>query len=148
MKARVINNEAVEVCADPSAIYHPDIAAQFVTVPATTLQGCRYDPATKKWAAPEGVVDTIIVGAGVRKLSPLAYLRRFTISEEGAIRTAAKNDETLGVILARTDRATYIDLDDPDTVGGLDYIVSKGGLLTELRKLEILNAPVTAAERP
>jgi len=37
--ARIINNVAVDVTVDPDNDFHPDIAAQFVSVPDTVTNG-------------------------------------------------------------------------------------------------------------
>lgn len=49
--ARVIDNVAVDVSADPENNFHPDIAAQFVAVPDNVQAGWRKGT-DGKWSAP------------------------------------------------------------------------------------------------
>lgn len=59
--ARIVDNAAVDVVnSNPVGIFHPDIAAEFVTVPDEIQNGWRYNPETEEWSAsPEiATVDT------------------------------------------------------------------------------------------
>ena len=49
--ARIINDVAVDVSADPENSFHPDIAAQFVAVPDTVQAGW-IKGSDGKWSAP------------------------------------------------------------------------------------------------
>jgi hypothetical protein len=65
------------------------------------------------------------------------FLLRFTEAELLGIRTAANTDPITWRFLTLATAAQEIVSDDPQTVAGMDYLVS-AGLLTEQRKGEIL----------
>lgn len=71
-------------------------------------------------------------------LLPIDFMRRFTMAEEIAIRTAAKTDAAIEVFLSRLFVVTSVGLTHPETTGGINYLVAKG-LLTAERGAEILN---------
>lgn len=77
--ARIIADVAVDVSLDPETSFHPDIAAQFVTVPDEVSQGwVRGDDGT--WAAP------VYVGPPepapvYPKVGPLTFKLLFTAEE-------------------------------------------------------------------
>ncbi len=71
------------------------------------------------------------------RLTRLDYMRRFTLAEEAGIRVAARTDPMIEVILGRLSAAEYVDVTDPETMAGVDYLVSQG-LLTAERKAEVL----------
>lgn len=127
MFARIIENRAVDVSPDPQNHFHPDISAEFVSVPDEVQVGWLKNPKTGKWSAPPEVP---VAEFKTWRLTRLAYMKRFTIREEAAIRSA--NDPVVSVILARLDAATYVDLLDASVKEGLDYLVSKE-LLTQER---------------
>ncbi len=55
--ARIENDLAIDVCADPRNNYHPALAAQFVTVPADVSVGSRRDPESGQWYPPGWLLD-------------------------------------------------------------------------------------------
>lgn len=61
-----------------------------------------------------------------RTISPLAYMQRFSDAELAAIYTAAKTVVAVEVWLAKFNRAQYIDLDDPNTIAGLNAMEVAG----------------------
>jgi len=65
------------------------------------------------------------------------FLLRFTEAELLAIRTAAAADPITWRFLTLATAAQEIIANDPQTIAGMDYLVS-AGLLTEQRKAEIL----------
>ena len=71
------------------------------------------------------------------RLTRLDYMRRFTLVEEAGIRVAARTDPMIEVILGRLSAAEYVDVTDPETMAGVDYLVGMG-LLTAERKAEVL----------
>lgn len=88
----------------------------------------------------------------------LAFRNRFTQSEKVALELAALDDPAatmaqrqqaaaIRVLLADVAVSTFIDLAAQDTRAGV-LALKAGGLLTEGRVLEILDAPVQPHERP
>ena len=93
-----------------------------------------------------------------RRLATLAFRRRFTAAERAAIEWAAvdkpehSEQERMGSAALRSslkdqDQATYIDLDDLDTIAGT-HAIEQLGLIGDGRADEILTAPVEPGERP
>jgi hypothetical protein len=70
-------------------------------------------------------------------LTKLEYLRRFTQDERVAIRNAAKVNAVLEDYMALLDLAQEINLDDPDTIAGVQMLEA-AGLLNAGRAQEIL----------
>jgi len=96
--------------------------------------------------------------AGQRRVSVLAFRRRFTPAERAAIEWAAvdRPEQTdaqrllaaaLRATLADQAAATYIDLADADTVAGVQTLEALG-LLATGRAAEILGAPIQPGELP
>jgi hypothetical protein len=65
------------------------------------------------------------------KLTRLQFLQRFTFDELVAIETAAETTAGLRVLQRQQNAAEYIDVLDPSTVGGVQYLVSLGLLTVE-----------------
>jgi len=93
-----------------------------------------------------------------RHVSPLAFRQRFTRAERAAIEWAAvdRADQPdaqrmqaaeLRATLKDQGQAKYIDLDDPETIDGVQLLESFG-LIHSGRAVEILSAPVQAKELP
>lgn len=93
-----------------------------------------------------------------RRLSVLAFRRRFTPTERAAIEWAAvdradqpdaqrQQAAALRATLADQAAATFIDLEDPDTVDGVQGLES-AAILAPGRALEIINAPIQPEEHP
>ena len=82
-----------------------------------------------------------------RRITPAAYFRRFTVFEEAAVRTAAKDNMVLTVLLSRVDSAKFVDLDDEDVGEGLAALVA-AQLLTAERAEAIRTAAVKSSEIP
>jgi len=72
-----------------------------------------------------------------RVYTRLQFRSLFSFAEQIAITTAAKTDIGVEVFLGMMNIAEEIDLDYPDTIAGLDYLVSKE-LITEEKKGQIL----------
>ena len=66
------------------------------------------------------------------------FLRRFTVDERSAIRTASVADGAVADLLMFLQTATEVVSDDPTTSVGMDYLVHLG-ILTEARKAELLS---------
>lgn len=93
-----------------------------------------------------------------RRMAPLAFRRRFTKAERSGIEWAAvdRADQTMEqrqqAAALRSDlkdqaQAQYIDLDDPDTVAGVQALEAIG-LIAPGRAAEILGATVLPEELP
>ena len=72
-----------------------------------------------------------------RVLTKLQFLNRFTNEELAAVYTAAKTNVLIEVFLDKLKLAQEINLDDPQTVGGLQAL-AEAGLLSEARVQEVL----------
>ena len=92
------------------------------------------------------------------RITRLAFRNRFTSAEKMALEMAALDDPTapmaqrqqaaaIRVYLADVAASTFIDLCSQDTRAGVQALEA-GGLLTEGRGPEILDAPVQPHERP
>ena len=92
------------------------------------------------------------------KITRLAFRNRFTAAEKVALEMASLDNPAgtmeqrqqaaaIRVYLADVATSTFIDLAAQDTRAGV-LALEAGGLLTEGRVLEILDAPVQPHERP
>ena len=92
------------------------------------------------------------------KITRLAFRNRFTAAEKVALEMASLDNPAgtmeqrqqaaaIRVYLADVATSTFIDLAAQDTRAGV-LALEAGGLLTEGRALEILDAPVQPHERP
>jgi hypothetical protein len=66
-----------------------------------------------------------------------SFLKRFTGAEFKAIRNAAKTDGDVDMFMYLFERAQDVNLDDPDTIAGVQMLVAKG-ILTAPRAAVIL----------
>ncbi|MDD3675221.1 hypothetical protein [Thauera propionica] len=72
-----------------------------------------------------------------RVLTKLQFLNRFTNEELAAVYTAAKTNVLIEVFLDKLKLAQEVNLDDPQTVDGLQALAA-AGLLSEARVQEVL----------
>ena len=144
MKLIIQNNRIAATATD--AYTGPD---EYIDAPAdfdvTRLAEYRYE-------------DGALVLAPDTRITRLAFRNRFTSAEKMALEMAALDDPTapmaqrqqaaaIRVHLADVATSTFIDLAAQDTRAGV-LALEAGGLLTEGRALEILDAPVQPHERP
>ena len=98
------------------------------------------------------------LGAPLRRVSTLAFRRRFTKAERIAIEWAAvdRADQSLAqrqqaaalrATLADQNAAKFIDLDDDGTVTGVQDLEAMG-LIEPGRAAQILNSPIQPEELP
>ena len=110
----------------------------------------------KKFIAPDAQADGGEQPQAHRRITVLAFRRRFTMAEKAAIEFAAvdradaaieqrQQSAALRASLADQAVATFIDLDDADVVAGVTALESFG-LLDAKRVAEILTAPVGEGE--
>lgn len=108
------------------------------------------------WRVVEEQLD--LTSATPRRVSVLAFRRRFTMAERAAIEWAAvdRSDQpeaqrqqaaALRAILADQAAASFIDLDDEDTMEGVQSLEAMG-LIGAGRAAQILGAPVQPEELP
>lgn len=73
----------------------------------------------------------------VLKLSKYEFMCRFTPQERAAIRELAKTDEIVADFLDLMDKASAVELDAQNTIGGMGYLVQHSAITAE-RSVEIL----------
>lgn len=83
------------------------------------------------------VIATI---AAPRIITRYQFLNRFTMTELAAILLAAKSDPMVEAIMKKLEAVKdyEVDLDDPQTVGGVDTLIAKGHIQPD-RKAAILS---------
>lgn len=74
-----------------------------------------------------------------RITSRYKFLNRFTMTELAAILTAAKTDAIVEAVIKKLEsvRDNEVDLDDPQTSGGVDTLIAKG-IIDPSRRSDIL----------
>ena len=74
-----------------------------------------------------------------RIITRYQFLNRFTMTELAAILTAAKSDTIVEAIMKKLEAVKdyEVDLDDPQTIGGVDTLIAKG-LVDPSRRAQIL----------
>lgn len=115
------------IADDPSPSYDPTaetLVESFVVEP---------DRVRRAWTVRQKTADEL------RKIwTSYEFLRRFTVDERAAIRTASASDGAVADLLMFLQTATEVVSDDLTTSVGLDYLVHLG-ILTEARKAELLS---------
>jgi len=79
----------------------------------------------------------VVAAPSQKVITKLAFMNRFTMEELAAIYTAAKTEVMVEVFFDKLKLAEYVDVTDPQTIAGVQALVSKG-LLTEARAQEVL----------
>lgn len=86
-----------------------------------------------------------------RIITRLAMLNRITDQEAVAIDLASigstQQAASIRRFMSKVNAAQFVDLNDPDTINGVQFLVSQG-LLTAERGDEILTNPIRPKERP
>jgi len=80
-------------------------------------------------------------------ITRLAFKKRMTAAERIAVRAAAAVNDTIYDFMDMLSDATYVDLDDPETVAGVGALEG-AGLLGVGRASEILTGAIQDTERP
>lgn len=127
--ARNANNSVVDVTTmDPSLIYYPTLAAQFIPVPDGTQNG---------WTWPVPVAPSPPPVQYRTLLTRAEYLTLFTSAERVAIRASTDAGVVDWLLLLFDPSAMQVDLTQPSIATALEYLVSKS-LLTSDRPATIL----------
>ena len=92
MFARIIDNVAIDVSDDPEEHFHPDIAAEFVSVPDTVKPGWRL--VDEEWAAPEAPSVPEVI-AEPKEVDPITFKLLFTSAERIAAKTLRASDPAI-----------------------------------------------------
>jgi hypothetical protein len=131
---------------DPAELFHPDIAAEFIEVPAETSRRSTKNGQT--WTHSEEPTFLVAEPQYRTRVSRVEFKMLFTIDEQVAIRMARAYDgaDEPSKLLKFTLDALYDVLDDPQlteldieaamVVGGLSGL-AQAGLLTEERRASI-----------
>lgn len=156
--ARIIDNVAVDVVEDdPVSRFHPDLAAEFVGVPAEVIAGSRMIDG--QWIAPDPVAPAP-APADLGQMAIIDFLRLFEGEEldrfnereaecnalTSADYQAARDGDQAKMVLVgfkrfltfyNALRAGLIELRHPETIQGLSLLVPLG-VLTEERLGQVL----------
>ena len=135
--ARVINDVAVDVCADPANSFHPDIAREFEQVPGNVKQDwVRIDGV---WSAPAPAPQPEPTPSEATKVSPVEFKLLFTSHERVAIKAARATDTVIDDFyeVVEDPRLTYVDLGLKSTRDAIGYLAAQN-LITAERATEIL----------
>ena len=137
MKAWIENNIIRDIAhAEPSEIYHPDIAAHYsVVVPDNAENGDTFinGVLTKPVIVELTPIEPVIV----KTLSPIAFKLRFTAPERVAIYSSTNLIVKDFVSLLDDIRLQTVDLTLQSTIDAVDYLISLG-LIEVSRKDSIL----------
>lgn len=122
--ARIINNVAVDVSADPENCFHPDIAAEFVAVPDTVQAGWAKG-ADGKWSAPvtpEPEPAAIVYP----NVGPIAFQMLFTPAEMIAADELKATDKVLASFWKLIDdpRTDVVDLALEGVQNAIEYTLT------------------------
>ena len=133
--ARIINNVAVDVSANPAAQFHADLAAQFVEVPDAVEAGWIVTGGT--WAAPPAPPVIAPVQRYLLTPSRPQFLLLFTGPERVAIRASIDALVVDFLAIINDPALEWIDLALDSVQEGFGYLVTLG-LLTQARADVIL----------
>lgn len=137
--ARPFNGVVNDICeGDPAEQYYKKVAEQFKPCPDDCQVGWHY------WS--DGTFSPYKEPYWKTVMSRYEFLTLFTLEERTAIREAAKTDPVIEDMLQLLGIAEEIDIADPNTSGGLDYIAGKG-LITPERCTEIKKGIYVEGER-
>ena len=108
--ARIVDDVAVDVIADPENSFHPDIAAQFVAVPDNVAHGWRRGQGGA-WSAPEAAPDQPAPPT-YPKVGPIHFQMLFTAEEAVVANDLKAADKALAAFWKLIDdpRTDVVDL--------------------------------------
>ena len=142
--ARIISDVAIDVCYNPTELFHPVIASEFVEVPDYIESG--YSLKDGMWVAPVIQPEDIELPTAPEsiKISPIDFKLLFTPVERVAVNEAKATDALINDFFSLIDdpRMTVIDLALQSTKDIIDHLVTVN-ILTPQRAEDILaNKPV------
>jgi len=122
--ARIINNVAVDVSADPENSFHPDIAAEFVAVPDNVAPGW-VKGSDGKWSAPAPAPEPV-AAVTYPKVGPIAFQMLFTPAEMIAADELKATDKVLASFWKLIDdpRTDAIDLGLESVQNAIEYTLT------------------------
>ena len=117
--ARNINDVAVDVTTiDPTTIYYPTVAAEFIVVPADVQDGWLYDGST--WSAPVIVIPEPIIEP--TRISLEDIRKNLTFSEK----TKWDNNSTPEIVTAKIEFAQPLLVEDATEI--LNFLVESDSI--------------------
>ncbi len=118
--ARIINNVAIDVSADPENHFHPDIAAEFAAVPDTVRTGWIKD-SSGKWSAPITIAP--VESVNYPKIGPIHFKMLFTPQESVTADVLKATDKVLASFWKLIDdpRTDTIDLGLQSVQSAIEY---------------------------
>ncbi|WP_067096208.1 hypothetical protein [Marinomonas atlantica] len=143
--ARIINNVAVDVSADPDAKYHPQIASEFQPVPDDVKRG--WVLSDGEWSAPIEVAP-VVVESKAPTVSVTAFMLLWTSKERVKLKQSRVDDPIIDDFFDILDGAETVDLALNSTQQGVEYCLTyleglEGGILAGVsvadRKTQILS---------
>ena len=122
--ARIINDVAVDVSADPQNSFHPDIAAEFVAVPDNVRAGW-IKGADGKWSAPAPTPEPV-PAVTYPKVGPIAFQMLFTPAEMIAADELKATDKVLASFWKLIDdpRTDVVDLGLESVQNAIEYTLT------------------------
>jgi len=90
--ARIIDSVAIDVSDNPEDHFHPDIAAEFVSVPDTVKPGWRLTD--EEWIEPE-VPSVPEVAIELKEVDPITFKLLFTSSERISAKVLRASDPAI-----------------------------------------------------
>lgn len=143
--ARIINSVAVDVSADPSAQFHPQIAADFQLVPDEVKRGWVLNDG--EWIAPVEEAP-VVVEEKPPTVSVTAFMLLWTSKERVALKQSRATDPTIDDFFDILDGAETVDISLNSTQQGVEYCLTfldglEGDILAGVsvadRKVQILS---------
>lgn len=122
--ARIINDVAVDVSADPANSFHPDIAAEFVPVP-DNVAPCWVKGADGKWSAP-APVEPPAPAVTYPKVGPIHFQMLFTPEEAITVDGLKATDKVLASFWKLIDdpRTDVVDLGLESVQNAIEYTLT------------------------
>lgn len=131
-RARLVNSTAVDVVTgDPSELFHPGIAKEFIPVPDQVEQGWSVG-ADDSWSAPV-VAPQESPAPTPPKLSPMQFKMCFTSLERINIKALKATDQVIADAYEILDdpRLTTVDMALASNQSMIDYLVAQEVLTAE-----------------
>ena len=140
--ARIVDSTALDVVTqDPSELFHPDIAKEFVVVPDQVENG--WTVAAGKWSAP-APVDPVQPTPVYPKVGPIHFQMLFKVDELVAIDAAKETNAAIRIFWKLLDdpRTDFVDR-NIESVQTMLRNLEAEGLIGAGRAEEILHGSVS-----